>query len=162
MYSFEHSPLGTGGALRNAIDLVSGADILAMNGDSFCDIDLLALSEAHRTYGGAATLAALPQNDRRRAGTVKTDDNGRIVEFESRPAVPTPGLINAGIYMLRRDVVQSIPTEANISLEDNIFPHLVDRGALYAWQVEGRFIDYPIYYRAKKKLGLYNALKGIS
>ena len=76
VYSFERTALGTGGALRNAADLLEESDVLAMNGDSFCDIDLSALERAHRSYGAAVTLAALLQGDRRRSGTVTVDDSG--------------------------------------------------------------------------------------
>ena len=76
VYSFERTALGTGGALRNAADLLEDNDVLAMNGDSFCDIDLRALERAHRSYGAAVTLAALLQSDRRRSGAVTVDDFG--------------------------------------------------------------------------------------
>jgi len=141
IYSFEPMPLGTGGALRNAYGLVSDDDILVMNGDSFCDFDLDALPRAHRSSGGAATMVVLQQSDRRRAGAVQALADGRVVKFESRPAVPAPGLINSGVYMFRREALQSIPQDATISLEDDVFPAMVTRGALYALPVEARFID---------------------
>jgi NDP-sugar pyrophosphorylase family protein len=72
---------------------------------------------------------------------VQVDADGRITEFQSRPAVPTPGLINAGIYMLRRDVLQSIAPDTKISLEESVFPGLAASGDLFAFKVEGRFID---------------------
>ena len=140
-YSFEQTALGTGGALRRGIGMIGGGDVLAMNGDSFCDIDLLALERAHRDFGGVGTMAVLKQDDRHRAGTVQIDASGRIVEFASRPATPTPGLINAGIYVFRRHVLEAIPPDTRISLEDSVFPSLVACGGLYAWKVEGRFID---------------------
>jgi D-glycero-alpha-D-manno-heptose 1-phosphate guanylyltransferase len=141
VYSFEHTPLGTGGALRNAYGFVRDDDILVMNGDSFCDLDLMALPQLHRSFGGAATMAVLQQSDRRQAGAVKVGADGRVVEFESRPAVPAPGLINSGVYMFRRDALQSIPEETMISLEEHVFPAMVKQGALYAAPVEARFID---------------------
>jgi NDP-sugar pyrophosphorylase family protein len=141
LYSFEQTPLGTGGALRHGVGLTGGDDILAMNGDSFCDIDLLALERAHLSFGGKGTLAVLEQSDRRRAGTVQVDATGRIVEFASRPATPTPGLINAGIYLLRREVLLAIPPDTKVSLEESVFPGLAATGGLYAWQVDARFID---------------------
>jgi NDP-sugar pyrophosphorylase family protein len=151
-YSFEQTPLGTGGALRNAAPLVGENDVLAMNGDSFCDIDLDALDRAHRACGAAVTLAALWLTDRHRSGALTVDDSGRVVGFESRPAIPTPGLINAGVYMLRRDVLNMMPPGRKVSLEDELFPALVERKELFAWQVNGRFIDIgtPESYDAAK------------
>ena len=133
--------MGTGGALRNAADLLEHNDVLAMNGDSFCDIDLSALERAHRSYGAAVTLAALQRSDRRRSGAVTVDDAGRVVAFESRPSAPTPGLINAGVYMLRRDVLNMIPPDRKISLEDEVFPALVAAGSFSPGGSTARFID---------------------
>lgn len=140
-YSFEQTALGTAGALRNAAGLVREQNVLAMNGDSYCDLDLHALDQAHRAYHAAVTLSALQQSDRRRSGAVVVDDVGHVVRFESRPAVPGPGLINAGIYMLRRDAIESIPPDRKVSLEDEMFPAMAARRELFAWQVEARFID---------------------
>ena len=141
LYSFETSALGTGGALRNAATLVQSDDVLAMNGDSFCDVDLRALREQHGVWGATATLAVLQRDDRRRSGTVTLDPSGRITAFESRPAVATAGLINAGIYMLHRRALDAIPSDRKVSLEDEIFPMLAARRTLFGWPVEGRFID---------------------
>src|SRR5262249_48074239 len=142
----------TGGALRNAAQLIRETDVLAMNGDSFCDIDLNALERAHRSAGAAATLAVLWLTDRQRSGALTVDASGRIVGFESRPSTPAAGLINAGVYMLRRDVLNAMPAGRKVSLEDELFPALAERGELFACQVNGRFIDIgtPESYDAAK------------
>jgi NDP-sugar pyrophosphorylase family protein len=140
-YSFEPMALGTAGALRNAAGLVGEEQVLAMNGDSFCDVDLHQLEQAHRRHGGAATLTVLAQDDRRRAGGVSVGPGARVVAFESRPAATGPGLINAGVYMLRRAALDLVPTGRAVSLEEEIFPSMVARGELFAWQTRGRFID---------------------
>ena len=56
-------------------------------------------------------------------------------------SIPEPGLINAGVYMLRRDVLDAIPSNRAVSLEEETFPGMVARRELFAWQVEARFID---------------------
>jgi NDP-sugar pyrophosphorylase family protein len=141
VYSFEHNALGTAGALRNAAGLVREQNVVAMNGDSFCDLDLRGLEQMHRSYGAQATVSVLHQSDRRRAGALTVDFSGRVVRFESHPTDAVPGLINAGIYMLRRDVLDAIPPNRAISLEEEIFPELATRQELFAWEVEARFID---------------------
>lgn len=141
IYSFEQTALGTGGALRNAAALVRADDVLAMNGDSFCDVDLHALSRTHHACQAVATIAVLQRSNRRQSGAVTLDPSGQVIAFESRPSVPTPGLINAGIYVLRRDVLDLMPPDRNVSLEEEIFPALAARRVLFGWQVEGRFID---------------------
>ena len=86
-------------------------------------------------------MVVLQQSDRRRAGAVKVDADGRVIKFETRPAEPTPGLINSGVYMFRREALQSIPQDTKMSLEEDVFPAMVTQGALYALPVEARFID---------------------
>jgi NDP-sugar pyrophosphorylase family protein len=141
VYSHEPTPLGTAGALRQAVGLIESDDVLVLNGDSFCDVDLATLGCKHRAHGGAATIVVLHRNDRRQSGAVGIEESGRVVVFESRPAASRPGLINAGIYMLRREIVERIPVGRKVSLEDEIFPLLVANGTLFAWQVDARFID---------------------
>jgi D-glycero-alpha-D-manno-heptose 1-phosphate guanylyltransferase len=141
LYSFEQSALGTAGALRKAAGLIREQNVVAMNGDSFCDLDLRGLEQMHRTYDASATVSVLHRNDRGRAGALNVESSGRVVRFDSRPTDPAPGLINAGIYMLRRDMLDAIPPNRAISLEEEIFPELAARRELFAWQVEARFID---------------------
>jgi D-glycero-alpha-D-manno-heptose 1-phosphate guanylyltransferase len=141
LYSFEQTALGTAGALRNAAGLVREQNVVAMNGDSFCDLDLRMLEQMHRTYDARATVSVLHTSDRGRAGALTVDPTGRVSRFENRPSDPAPGLINAGIYMLRRDVLNAIPPNRAISLEEETFPDLAARRELFAWQVEARFID---------------------
>jgi D-glycero-alpha-D-manno-heptose 1-phosphate guanylyltransferase len=154
IYAFEKEPLGTAGALRNALELTTLTDILVMNGDSYCDLDIRALAQMHRAYEGAATLAVLEQNDRRRSGAVTVDADGRIVAFESRTQSPKAGLINAGVYMLRRDLLEKIPQDTKVSLEEDVFPGLARQGSLFAWRVEAPFIDIgtPESYQAAQSL----------
>jgi D-glycero-alpha-D-manno-heptose 1-phosphate guanylyltransferase len=141
VYSFEHTALGTAGALRNAAGLVREQNVVAMNGDSFCDLDLREFEQMHETYHASATMSVLHRTDRGRSGALSVDATGCVVRFDSRPTEPTPGLINAGVYMLRRDVLDAISLNRAVSLEEEIFPDMVARRELFAWQVEARFID---------------------
>jgi D-glycero-alpha-D-manno-heptose 1-phosphate guanylyltransferase len=152
-YSFEEHPLGTGGALRKAAPMLQAPHVLAMNGDSYCDIDLAAFAAAHLRFGGEATMAVLHRDDRHRSGTVELDAQSRIVAFASRPAVPQPGLINAGVYMFRRAGLDAIPQDRAVSLEDEVFPQIVARQTLFGWRIGANFIDIgtPESYRDAQK-----------
>ena len=150
-YSFEAHPLGTGGALRKAAAMVRGPHVLAMNGDSYCDMDLTALARAHLEHGGEVTIAAVYLKGR--SGTIALDADGRVVEFASHRLAETPGLFNAGIYMFRREALDAIPDGRGVSLEDEVFPQLVARKTLFAWPVGATFIDIgtPESYQAAQK-----------
>ncbi len=82
-------------------------------------------------------------DDSRRYGAVEIDANGNIIAFqEKRPGDgnAVPGFINAGIYLLSRDLIESIPSGRAASIEREIFPERLD-GRLHGWKCEGRFID---------------------
>jgi NDP-sugar pyrophosphorylase family protein len=152
-YSSEDVPLGTGGALAQAAELVSGPNVLVMNGDSFCDMDLAAFESAHNRFSGDATVAVLHRDDRSRAGSVELDAAGRIVVFSPRPMTAAPGLINAGVYAFRTEFLRAIPRRRKISLEEVIFPAMAGRGKLFGWRVESNFIDIgtPETYQAAQE-----------
>jgi NDP-sugar pyrophosphorylase family protein len=141
-YAREATPLGTAGALRNALDLTEAHNLLVMNGDSYCDIDGRALMEAHLRTGAAATIVLINVPDASRAGVVELATDGSVTKFSARPPrAGAPGLINAGIYLFRRDVVANLPAGKRLSLEEAVFPALVGSG-LRGWVAgETRFID---------------------
>lgn len=141
-YAVEREPLGTGGALRNAMEFSISDNLLVLNGDSYCEIDGISLWKHHLDSGAPVTMAVVPVSDCSRYGIVELEDCGDVRGFASRPECAVrPGLINGGIYAFRRDQAISIPTGKRISLEDEIFPRLVGLG-LRGWVAkEARFID---------------------
>lgn len=140
-YSQETSPLGTGGAVRDA---ACGLDrALVMNGDSWCDADLRAFVESHLESGALNSIVVTAMEDCRRYGTVEIDAAGAVTAFHEKRADddrPRAGFINAGIYLLSRELIESIPPDRAVSIEREVFPAWLD-GRLHAWKCSGRFID---------------------
>lgn len=141
-YSEETVPLGTGGALRLALPLVDSPRVFVMNGDSYCDADARAFvrSCAAETDSPAGDLVVVRQNDTGRFGRVLFDDRGRVTAFEEKGRSAGPGWINAGLYLLSRPLLESIPAGRAVSLEREVFPAWAGRG-LVAWPTDGAFID---------------------
>ncbi|OFX07416.1 MAG: hypothetical protein A2516_02580 [Alphaproteobacteria bacterium RIFOXYD12_FULL_60_8] len=139
-YSREDVPLGTGGALRHALKVVSGDAFLIMNGDSYCDLDLRAFVECHRDARAAASIALTRVDDVRRYGSVTVDPHMRVLDFEEKGVRSGAGLINAGIYLLDKGVLAAIPEGKPVSLEREVFPRLIG-GGINGFHVSGRFID---------------------
>ncbi len=139
-YSRENEPLGTGGALRRALPLFSSDPVLVMNGDSFMEVDLPGYLRWFLERGAEASLVLARVPDTDRFGRVATDEKERVLGFEEKGAHPGPGWINAGIYLLKKKILQSIPAGTPFSLERELFPRLLG-GQLYAFRSEGRFID---------------------
>ena len=99
-YVQEPRPLGTGGALRFALPILTSETILVMNGDSYCHADLAAFYRWHCLRKSDATLLLMLKDDTKRYGTVQVDADGRITEFTEKDQGAGPALINAGISFL--------------------------------------------------------------
>jgi len=143
VYSREHEPLGTGGALRLALPKIESPAMLVLNGDSYCDWDLEDLYRAHRRSKADATMLLVQVSDARRFGRVVIDDSERIVAFAEKSEDPSPALINAGIYVLERRIVEGMEPEVPLSLERDVFPKLIGHG-LYGHRTTARLWDIGI------------------
>ena len=138
----EEEPLGTAGPVRLAYDEgLLEERLLVLNGDVLTDIDLTGELEQHERTGARATLALYPVDDTSSYGVVPTDDEGRVEAFIEKGSGDAPtNRINAGAYVLEREVVESIPAGRAVSFEREIFPSLVGDG-LYGYAAAGYWID---------------------
>jgi mannose-1-phosphate guanylyltransferase len=141
-YVIEEEPLGTAGPLRLAADEGVLADrVLVLNGDTLTDIDLTAELVQHEATGAKATLALVPVDDTSSYGVVPTREDGSVEAFlEKRPGPAPTNRINAGAYVLEREVVERVPPGRAVSIERAIFPELVGDG-LYGYLSDGYWID---------------------
>ena len=141
-YSREDEPLGTGGALKLAEPLISDP-VLVLNGDSYVEWSLNPMLELFRAKDADIVVVLQAVADVTRYGSVALDHDGRVTEFIEKGIRAGPGLINAGVYLLRKEVVRGLPAGTAISLERDIFPRLLDRGG-YGLVCTGLFIDIGI------------------
>ena len=140
VYSQEPKPLGTGGALRFALPQITSDPVLVLNGDSFCGIDLKSYVRWHGDHRAAASMVLTRVLRSERYGSVKLDQEARITNFSEKQQCIGPGWINAGIYMLDRHLLASIPEEGNVSLEREVFPRWTGPG-LYGYYSPAHFLD---------------------
>jgi len=139
-YSSEDEPLGTGGALRLALPLLSSNTILVMNGDSYTDADLISYANWFFRKNADAAFVLTKVPDTSRYGRVTLDENECITAFEEKGTNSGAGWINAGIYLIKKSLIASIPTGRPYSLEHTFFPSLVGK-KLMGFRSEERFID---------------------
>jgi mannose-1-phosphate guanylyltransferase len=128
-YVEEPRPLGTGGALKFAEDLLDER-FLMLNGDVLTDIDISAQLEAHAATGARATLALYPVDDPSAYGLVRLGGDGAVREFVEKPApdqIDTNN-ISAGVYVLERSVLSLLAPGQPASIEREVFPALVGDG----------------------------------
>ncbi|WP_030793238.1 sugar phosphate nucleotidyltransferase [Streptomyces sp. NRRL S-920] len=144
-YVTETEPLGTGGAIRNvASHLRSGPDdpVLIFNGDILTGLDIRALVDTHRTSGADVSLHLTRVEDPRAYGLVPTDATGRVTAFLEKPQTPeeiVTDQINAGAYVFRRSVIDTIPAGRPVSVERETFPDLLSSGAHLQGMVDSTY-----------------------
>jgi NDP-sugar pyrophosphorylase family protein len=157
VYSEEKSPLGTAGAIKLAEQfLASASEFVVMNGDSFLELDLQQLIRFHREKGGWASIAVRPVPDAARYGTVQVDGRKRVVCFSEKLGIQEPGLINGGVYVFNREVLQHIP-DGPSSLERDVLPGLLEHG-VFALEQNGMFIDIGTPEDYARAQSLYRSL----
>jgi mannose-1-phosphate guanylyltransferase len=148
VYAVEDHPMGTGGAIRHVADhLLCGPDdpVMVFNGDVLSGVDLTHLLAVHAQTSAAVTLYLTRVDDPRAFGLVPTDPDGRVTAFLEKPSTEAEIVtdqINAGCYVFRRSVIDSIPTGRPVSVERETFPRLLASGARLQGVVdEGYWLD---------------------
>ncbi|MBF0333771.1 MAG: nucleotidyltransferase family protein [Alphaproteobacteria bacterium] len=132
----ETAPAGTGGALASVPELAE--TFFMMNGDSLFDVDLAALAALPAEGDWLGKLALRRLEDTSRSGLV-TVEGERIVGFAERGGAH-PGLINGGVYLLRRAILDHVGPPP-CSIERDVFPGLAEQGRLWGKAFDGYFID---------------------
>ncbi|MFD7717694.1 sugar phosphate nucleotidyltransferase [Streptomyces sp. NPDC059814] len=144
-YVTEREPLGTGGAIRNVAErLRSGPDepVLIFNGDILTGLDIRALVTSHADSGADISLHLTRVDDPRAFGLVPTDDTGRVTAFLEKPQTPeeiVTDQVNAGAYIFRRSVIDTIPAGRPVSVERETFPGLLASGAHLQGMVDSTY-----------------------
>lgn len=150
-FAIEEEPLGTGGGIRLALNKASSNDVVVLNGDTFFDVNLNELMEAHRLYTSAVTIALKPMQDFDRYGRVIIDEvDKKIVEFKEKEYC-TEGLINGGVYVINKlePIFEGLPEK--FSFETAVLEPQCKAGRLFGVVQNGYFIDIGIpgdYYKA--------------
>lgn len=134
--SVEPEPLGTGGALRLAAQMIPEENFLAFNGDTFLEVSCADLISCHNALRSPLTLAAVQVPDTAAFGRIKVED-GHVVEFHEK-GLAGPGLINGGAYVIDKAFALSWPS-GPLSLERDILTRVGLAPAAHV--TSGRFLD---------------------
>jgi NDP-sugar pyrophosphorylase family protein len=139
----EQDPLGTAGGVRNAADLVEGR-VVVLNGDILTDLDLSAMLAAHEARGASASIYLTPVENPTAYGLVELAKDGRVRRFLEKPTWDevTTNTVNAGVYVLERELLELIPKGEPHSIEREFFPMLLERGVpFYGFVSAGYWLD---------------------
>ena len=142
-YAVEKQPLGTGGAIANAAQLLeTNESIVVLNGDVLSSHDLAEQIRQHEAHNADVTLHLTQVEDARAFGCVPTDAQGRVTAFLEKMDNPVTNQINAGCYVFNPRVLTSIPLETVVSVERETFPQLVNNGAkVYGYLEKAYWLD---------------------
>lgn len=142
-YAVEKEPLGTGGAIRNAAQLLSSNEsIVILNGDVLSSHNLSEQIRQHEAHDADVTLHLTEVEDARAFGCVPTDSNGRVTAFLEKMDNPVTNQINAGCYVFNPRVLSTIPLNTVVSVERETFPQLVaNNAAVYGYVENAYWLD---------------------
>jgi len=164
--SVEPERLGTGGGVKYAESFIRSDPFLLLNGDSLApNLDFQPLEKLRKKFPiigkndekssndwknreksfqslekGCITIAVIKIEQTGRYGTVEFNEDGQITAFLEKTDRKS-GWINAGIYLIDQDVLNTIPAGKNLSLETDIFPQLTAAGVLFASKAEAPLLD---------------------
>nr|WP_314999117.1 nucleotidyltransferase family protein [uncultured Oribacterium sp.] len=146
-YSYEEEPLGTGGAIRNALPKILEEEVLVLNADTYFPMDYQGLYHFHQENDGDFSLATRAVPDISRYGAVRRDAAGRILAWNEKledGGQPLAGEINGGIYVMKKSLIAEIP-EGKQSLEQDCVPKWLSEGKrIFGLPFDGYFMDIGI------------------
>lgn len=140
IFSEETEPLGTGGAVKKALPLVSGSDLLILNGDTFCVASLANLSAFHREKRAMLSMVLTPSS-RSDGGNITLNAEGRIVGFKEKQSLTGKSFLNAGVYAVQKEIVTYMPRTPAFSLEYDVFPRLIRSAPCFGFVTDEEAID---------------------
>jgi len=142
-YAVEGTPLGTGGAFKNAEEQIDSTTVV-FNGDVLTSLDLNAVIARHKKANAVATIVLTPVENPSAYGLVETDAAGRVQRFIEKPGPDevTSNNINAGVYVLEPSVLRYMPKGEAYSFERGLFPTLLENKELVlSYILNGYWID---------------------
>ena len=148
-YVIERKPLGTGGAVKYALHKTSGNDILVLNGDTYFPIDLMKFFSFHVKKKNLFSVALKRMRNFDRYGTVECRRN-TIVKFNEKKFC-SDGLINGGIYLINRNIIETWKQSGAFSLEKDIMEKESGTSLIKGMVFDDPFIDIGVpedYYKA--------------
>ena len=141
IYSYERLPLGTGGAIKLALEKCGGGNAFVLNGDTFFDVDLLRLSDSHTGQNADITISLKMMCDIDRYGIVELNA-GKIITMREK-GYAEQGHINGGVYCLKSDIFDGFDMPESFSFE-RFLADGVSKLNIRGFVSEGDFIDIGI------------------
>lgn len=136
----ESEPLGTGGALRNAMRHARSGPFFVLNGDSFANVDMVAMLAFHQAARAQISLAVVPAEAGQEGGALTLSRKAEIQSFEEKGRLTANVHLSAGIYLMDSVVLSDWPGAGALSLERDVFPQSVGKG-IFGFVHSGALVD---------------------
>lgn len=143
LYSFESEPAGTAGAVK-MIDSFLESPFIVVYGDTLMNIDIKGLYEDHLKSGASVTMAVTEVDDPSEFGSVDVDSSGFVRRFQEKPKKEEAisNLINAGVYVIDKEVMGMVPEDSPYDFAKQLFPRLLSEGKkIRAHKISGTWLD---------------------
>ena len=153
-FSIEEEPLGTGGAIHKAAELVKSKTAVVVNGDTLYKVDLNSIIPFHHVAGADCTLALKPMDNISRYGVVDLNNDYSIRDFKEKQYYAS-GLINGGLYVLNTEKFLKETLPEKFSFEKEYLEKYYADRRIYGVIQDKYFIDIGIpedYQRAQNEL----------
>ena len=138
-YVVEDQPLDTGGGIRNVLPKLRGENIMVFNGDVLGGTDLQDILGTFVEKQADVVLHLVQVPDPRAFGCVPTGADGRVEAFLEKTPNPPTDQINAGCYVFRREIIDSIPAGVPVSVERDVFPRLLEENRRMYGHVDSQY-----------------------
>jgi D-glycero-alpha-D-manno-heptose 1-phosphate guanylyltransferase len=152
-YSIENEPLGTGGAIKYALEQAQSNNILVLNGDTLFCVSLTKMLSFHENHNSCLTIALKPMAGFSRYGNVVLDGD-YVVAFEEK-AEKNSGYISGGLYLFKKDIFDKYNLPRKFSVEEDFFERYIERIRPFGFVSDNYFIDIGIpddYLHAQEEL----------
>lgn len=148
-YAYEEEQLGTAGAIKNCMPLISEDSFFVLNADTFYDLDYSRLTKLAQDNDSVMSLVLRRVDDCSRYGTVKLEGSS-VKAFNEKSDKGGEGIINGGVYLMTKKLLDEIP-HGKVSLENEMIPQWLSKGYdISAFVNDGYFIDIGVpedYFR---------------
>jgi D-glycero-alpha-D-manno-heptose 1-phosphate guanylyltransferase len=148
-YSVEAEPMGTGGAIRLALEHIEDDGCFILNGDSYFNTAFDAIEDVFNINDADLVMALKHVENSDRYGTVQLDDQHRITQFNEKNFVES-GYINAGIYCATKSLLDKLPQQQKFSFEEDYLKPFAQRDRIYGVLSDAYFIDIGVPYDYRK------------
>eukprot|EP01088_Endostelium_zonatum_P001010 TRINITY_DN11291_c0_g1_i1.p1 TRINITY_DN11291_c0_g1~~TRINITY_DN11291_c0_g1_i1.p1 ORF type:complete len:280 (-),score=51.94 TRINITY_DN11291_c0_g1_i1:101-940(-) len=142
--SIEETPMGTAGPLalaKSTLTCDGNGPFFVLNSDVTSEFPFAQLLKFHESHGKEGTIFVTKVEDPSKYGVVITDEStGQIQSFVEKPQTFVSNKINAGMYIFNPSILDRIPLQPT-SIEKEIFPTMAKEGQLYAFELQGFWMD---------------------